>query len=196
MLSKKIETQLLSPNLSEPSEVANQQDFIKIYSFFNGRNMLIRLAKLIYRGSEHENSPKAFYNRCNGISNCMAIIRTSNNKLVGGFSPLPLVYHDEEEIGEKGKWAEDKTNTSFIFNITALRSYNLKDSERALRYLPGRAGPSFGKDLEIDTVATSNLGHSYEGEVKLGVDSMEARLVLLESAKAEIKDIEIWQLSF
>ncbi len=60
--------------------------------------MLIRLGKLVYRGSEYEFSAKGFYNCCNGMSNCMAIVKTTNGKLIGGFSPLPLVYHDEEEL--------------------------------------------------------------------------------------------------
>jgi len=59
---------------------------------------MIRSAKLIYRGSEYDFSSKSFYNRCNGISNCMAIVKTKNGKLIGGFSPLPLVYHDEEQL--------------------------------------------------------------------------------------------------
>ena len=110
---------------------------------------MIRSAKLIYRGSEYDFSPKSFYNRCNGIINCMAIIKTSNSKLIGGFSPLPLVYHDEEQIPEKGLYVEDKTKRSFIFNISNLRSYNLKNSRKALKYIKDCAGPSFGEDLEI-----------------------------------------------
>jgi hypothetical protein len=51
MLSKKLEGQLLAPNLSEPSKAANHEDFVKIYSFFNSRGLLIRLGKLVYRGS-------------------------------------------------------------------------------------------------------------------------------------------------
>ena len=72
----------------------------------------------------------------------------------------------------------------------------MKDGDRALRYLPGKAGPSFGKDLEIDTVVTSSMGHSYESDMKVGIDSMEAKLILLESVKVEVKELEIWQLSF
>lgn len=102
LLSKKFKNELLVPNLSEPSKVASHQEFVKIYSFFNSRDLLIRSAKLIYRASEYDFSPKSFYNRCNGVSNCMAIIKTNNNKLAGGFSPLPLVYHDEDHLTEKG----------------------------------------------------------------------------------------------
>jgi hypothetical protein len=77
----------------------------------------------------------------------MAIIRTSNNKLVGGFSPLPLVHHDEEEIEEKELYAEDKSKRSFIFNISQLKSYNLKNWKKAVLYKKNASGPSFGEDL-------------------------------------------------
>jgi hypothetical protein len=32
----------------------------------------------------------------------MAIVKTKNNKLVGGFTPLPLVHHDEDNLQEEG----------------------------------------------------------------------------------------------
>ena len=79
----------------------------------------------------------------------MAIVKTSNNKLVGGFSPLPLVHHDDEQLTEKGLYVEDKTKRSFIFNISHLRSYNIKNSRRAVNYKLDAIGPSFGEDLEI-----------------------------------------------
>lgn len=123
---------------------------------------MIRSAKLIYRGSEYDFSPKSFYNRCNGVTNCMAIVKTTNNILVGGFSPQPLVYHDEDQLTEKGVFAEDKTKRSFVFNITHLKSYNLKDSRKALLYKKDWPGPSFGDDLDFGKVVTSSVGHSYE----------------------------------
>lgn len=43
---------------------------------------------------------------------------------------------------------------------------------------------------------TSSLGHSYEGVDGISVDSIEASVYLLETNKAEVKELEIWQLSF
>lgn len=51
LLSKKLEGEMLIPKLSDQSKVADHDQFIKIYSLFNSRNMLIRSAKLVYRGS-------------------------------------------------------------------------------------------------------------------------------------------------
>lgn len=86
---------MLIPKLSEPSKVADHEQFIKIYSLFNSRKMLIRSAKLIYRASEYDFSSSSFYNNCIDVHNCLAIAKGKNNKVYGGFSPAPLVYHDE-----------------------------------------------------------------------------------------------------
>ena len=133
---------------------------------------MIRSAKLIYRGSEYDFSAKSYYNRCNGVTNCMAIAKTSNNKLVGGFSPLPLVYHDEDQLSEKGLYVQDKSRRSFIFNISQLRSYSLKNSRKALLYKKDWPGPSFGEDLDFGEKVTSNLGHSYECDSNISIDSL------------------------
>lgn len=102
----------------------------------------------------------------------MAIVKTTNNKLVGGFSPQPFVYHDEDLLDEKGIYAADKTKKAFIFNITALKSFSLKDFDKALWYKKDQAGPSFGVDLEIGEDVTSNIGHSYECDSNIVIDSL------------------------
>ena len=119
----------------------------------------------------------------------MAIVKTDNGKLVGGFTPQPLVYHDEDQIPEKGLFVEDKTKRSFIFNITSLRSYNLKNYRRAIKYKQDWAGPCFGEDLDIGENVTSNVGHSYDCDSTIPIDSLEAKVHLLEAQKVEIKEM-------
>jgi len=86
-------------------------------------------------------------------------------------------------------FAEDKTKRSFIFNISSLKSYNLKDSRKALLYKKGWPGPSFGQDLDIGVELTSNVGHSYESESTISIDSLEAKVHLLEAKTAEIREL-------
>lgn len=92
MLSKKMQAQLLTPKLQEQSKVCSQEDMCKVYGLFNSKNLLIRNAKLVYRASENDFSSKDFFNSCNGLSNCMAIVKLENGKKVGGFSSLPFVH--------------------------------------------------------------------------------------------------------
>jgi hypothetical protein len=87
---------MMTPHLSEASMCASNDQFIKIYSLFNSRNMLIRSGKLIYRASENQFEPTSFENRCGGISNCLAVVKTVDNKVYGGFSPLPLCNYSSE----------------------------------------------------------------------------------------------------
>ena len=68
--------------------------------------------------------------------------------------------------------AVDKTKKSFIFNITNLKSFSVKDSSKALIYQKEQSGPSFGVDLQFGENVTSNLGHSYECDSTLKIDSL------------------------
>ena len=45
---------MLIPKLSEPSKVADNDQFIKIYSLFNSRKMLIRSAKFVYNAKDND----------------------------------------------------------------------------------------------------------------------------------------------
>lgn len=130
------------------------------------------------------------------MHNCLTILKTTNNKLVGGFTPLPLVYHDEDELDENDRFEGDRSKKSFIFSISNLRSFSVKDSSKAIRYRKNVCGPSFGVDLDVGKIVTSSLGHSYEGLEGGSVDSLESKVYLLEAEKSELKEMEIWQLSF
>ena len=89
-------------------------------------------------------------------------MRTEDNKVLGGFTPVPLVYDDEEEMVEGEEYyRKDVSKKSFIFSINNLRSYSLKYSERAVKYNQNSVGPSFGVDLNFGKQLTSNLGNSY-----------------------------------
>jgi hypothetical protein len=43
----------------------------------------------------------------------------------------------------------DTTKKSFIFSLTNLKSYSLKDSSRAIQYKKDWPGPCFGVDLDM-----------------------------------------------
>ena len=96
MLSKSMQIQLLSPKMSEPSKVCQNDEFIKIYALFNSKNLLIRHAKLLHRGSASKFSHKDFLNACNNTPNCMAMVKLENGRKVGGFSAMPLANQIED----------------------------------------------------------------------------------------------------
>ena len=72
----------------------------------------------------------------------------------------------------------------------------MKDSSKALIYRKGETGPSFGKDLVLGKTISSSLGHSYECDSNLVIDSLPAKITFLEAEKVQAKEMEVWQLCF
>ena len=82
--------------------------------------------------------------------------------MIGGFTPVPLVHHDQDSLNKEMQHFEaDKSNRSFIFNLNNTRSYSLKDNSKAVLYRKDCIGPAFGIDLIIDKQVTSSMGNSY-----------------------------------
>lgn len=70
-------------------------------------------------------------------------------------------------------YEEDKTKRSFIFNLSNIASYELKDSSKAIAFKKNASGPIFGIDLNLSSrKAESNLGNSYQGAQGVAVDSL------------------------
>ena len=107
------------------------------------------------------------------------------------------MHHDLDSLSsEKVNYEQDPTKRSFIFTLNHIRSYSIKDSDKALIYRKESVGPSFGTDLVFDKMVTSSMGNSYEGPEGVAVDSIEAKVYLLETDKAELEEMEVWQMSF
>jgi hypothetical protein len=60
---------------------------------------------------------------------------------------------------------------------------------KAIRYRREWSGPCFGVDLDINDSVTSNLGHSYDCDSSLVIDSLEAKISFLDTQKAQIKEL-------
>ena len=80
--------------------------------------------------------------------------------------------------------------------MNTIKSYSLKNSEQALIYRKESVGPSFGTDLVFDKFVTSSMGNSYNAPDNIEAGSVEASVYLLETDKAELEEMEIWQMSF
>jgi hypothetical protein len=127
---------------------------------------------------------------CRSLRNCLVVVKCDNNKIVGGYSPLPLVVENPQNPE-----GEDKLRTSFLFSVSSIKSYSIKEN-KALEYVKGQIGPCFGPDLKIDTEVTSVLGNFYELPETVKADSLESKVALLQAEKTKLTDFEVWQLAF
>lgn len=85
-------------------------------------------------------------------------------------------------------YEEDRTKRSFVFSLSNLASFELKDSSKAIAFKKNATGPIFGLDLNLSSRrAESNLGNSYQPAQGVPVDSLEAKVFLLGAGQAPIQ---------
>jgi len=146
--------------------------------------------RLAYRASDGQFAPEAFIKSCRSLRNCVVLVKCDNNKIVGGYSPLPLIVENPSPDP-----IEDKQKISFIFNLSSIKSYSLLDT-KALEYIKESVGPNFGADLRINNEVTSMLGNFYQLPEGVKPESMESKVALLQAERSKLTDFEVWQLAF
>ena len=151
---------------------------------------MIRSMRLAYRGSDGQFLSENFMRSCRSLRNCVALVKCENNKIVGGYSPIPFVTD-----GTALDAVEDKNKSSFIFNLSSIKSYSMRDIH-ALEYSKESVGPHFGPDLRIDQDVTSMLGEFYQLPEGVKAESLEAKVALLQAERSRLVELEIWQLAF
>lgn len=152
---------------------------------------MIRTMRFVYRASDNSFSSEAFTKGCRSLRNCIVLVKGENNKIVGGYSPLPLIVENPQSPDP----AEDKLKTSFLFSVSGIKSFSIKDT-KALEYIKGGIGPCFGPDLKVDSEVTSVLGNFYQLPDTIKPDSFESKVALLQAEKTKLVDFEVWQLAF
>ena len=126
----------------------------------NGQNILINWIKekinknsikfeLIFKMSENGTSSDDFHKYCDNKGPTLTLIKTTKNKIFGGFTPL-----NWERKG-KGEYSKDESNQAFIFSINLMKKYDMIVRSKPI-YNSSNSGPNFGnsdfslsKDMKI-----------------------------------------------
>lgn len=95
-------------------------------------------ARRIYRGSEHGFSANDFHTICDRKGATITIIRTSSNKIFGGFTQASWV--------ATGGFKSD--STAFLFSVDLEQRYPVVDASQAIKCLSD-CGPSFGSGADL-----------------------------------------------
>ena len=88
-------------------------------------------------------SSKDFHNYCDNKGPTLTIIKTTKNKIFGGFTPL--------DWNNNGYNKYDKDNQTFIFSLDLIKKYDLIDKNKTAIYCNSQYGPYFGgRDFSIE----------------------------------------------
>ena len=108
--------------------------------------------ELIFQMSKNGSSSDDFHKICDNQGPTLILIKTSKNKIFGGFTPLNWL--------KTGKHPFDKDNQTFIFSLNIMKKFDMRNpNQYAIKY-NSSYGPNFG-DCDIKLNKNLKSGESY-----------------------------------
>ena len=143
--------------------------------------------ELIFKMSEYGPDPINFHKFCDNKGPTLVLVKTKNNKLFGGFTPL--------NWRSEGRYLSDESNQTFIFSLNLMKKYDMINNQKAI--FCDRRGPCFG-DQDIDLGFNMKKGVSYAGEGSsfLSNNNLELTGGKGSSENFETKEFEIFKVLY
>ena len=129
----------------------NKNAFSKsiIYNDINKQKQIINWIKekinkdnitfeLIFKMSENGTNSKDFHKFCDNKGPTLTLVKTTKNKIFGGFTPL--------NWDNKGGQLNDDSNQTFIFSLNLIKKYDMINKGGKGIYCSNKWGPDFGAD--------------------------------------------------
>ena len=102
--------------------------------------------KKIFTMSLNGSSCNDFHNYCDNKGPTITIIKTTNNKIFGGFTPLNW------ESSGNGENKYDKSNQTFLFSLDLMKKFDMINAKKEAIYCSKNNGPYFGgRDFSIES---------------------------------------------
>ena len=92
---------------------------------------------MLFKASENKYSASRFHEECRNSSHTLTLIKTSFNKIIGGYTPLLW------NAGLYSSYVSDLSKKSFIFSLDNLEKYDVEDHKKAVM-CDKNYGPIFG----------------------------------------------------
>lgn len=147
---------------------------------------------LAYRGSRDGFSPKDFHELCDGLTNTLTLVRTTNNFVFGGYT----------SVSWSSEYSYKSDPSAFLFSLRrsgvsqAVR-LNIRDSRYAIGCSP-EFGPIFGGGFDFMVQnrvgSAGGLGFTYQLPRGLTYMSLQAQTYLAGTAQYQISDVEVYQI--
>lgn len=108
--------------------------------------------ELIFRMSENGKNSDIFHKLCDLIGPTLTLIKTTKNRVFGGFTPL--------NWDDKSSNKNDETNQTFIFSLNLMKKYDIIDKDKK-SIICKTAGPIFGDwDFGLENELTNGITYA------------------------------------
>jgi len=188
-------------NIKSFGEIRIKNDFSNssiIYNDINKQEKIIEWIKektkkekinfeLIFKMSINGYSNKDFYKYCKNVGPSLTIIKTTENKIFGGFTPLNF----EEDKGN----IFDKSDQTFLFSLNLMKKYDMIDKENIKAIICKKDyGPCFG-DGDFLLYENMKKGKSFSNK-KCNFISDESFELTGGKSKFEVEDFEFYKVIY
>ena len=111
--------------------------------------------ELKFKMSINGYSNKDFYKYCENIGPSLTLIKTTKNKIFGGFTPLNL----KKNAGK----IYDDSNQTFIFSLNLMKKFDMLNRDNLAFYCDDKYGPYFG-NCDFCLKENMKVGTTYANE--------------------------------
>lgn len=141
--------------------------------------------RLLYRGSENRFSPESFHQSCDSQPMTIVLIRSSNQRIFGGFTP--------NSWNSKGEYVEDTEGKSFLFSLTEKRRFSLIDQRFSIFGHRGY-GPRFGGGLFCDLFLSGSCNKNSFSFTSPSSYDLPSDTFLAGSRFFQVDEYEVWKI--
>ena len=170
-----------------------KDDFKNIFLIANWIKETIQKEKikleLIFRMSENGTKANDFHKYCDNKGPTLTLVKTTENKIFGGFTPLNWKSEKKGFI--------DYDNFTFIFSLDLMKKFHLLDKKKEAIYCEKDSGPCFG-DSDFCLYENMKNGVTFANNSCNFLHDNNLELVgeKGESAKFQTEELEIYKLIY
>eukprot|EP00733_Pompholyxophrys_punicea_P002120 Pompholyxophrys_punicea_v1_NODE_1442_length_718_cov_2.734540.p1 type:complete len:163 gc:universal NODE_1442_length_718_cov_2.734540:573-85(-) len=153
---------------------------------------LQRSMVLLYRGTRDGFAASAFHSRCDGHVNTLTLVRTTQNDIHGGFTPLPW--------NSNMQWVGGGAGQSFVFTLVSSNSkFTAPARQCCIKpqyeiYGNPRCGALFGGATSNSLHISDNSNNVSSSCRAIGAGDYEAAGPSAETVTFTVAEIEVYQL--
>ena len=143
--------------------------------------------KMIFRMTEDGYNSDDFHKCCDGKGPTLVLIKTKNNYIFGGFTPL--------QWDKTSGLNYDLSDQTFIFSLNTMKTFNMIDSVNRRAIHCSNEGPIFG-NMDFGLLKDMKIGESYANNSCnfLSNQNLELTMEKGQKTKFEIEECEIYEV--
>ena len=147
---------------------------------------LVKL-KLIFKMSENGSKSQDFHKYCDNKGPTVIIVKTTKNKIFGGFTPLNWQVF--------GEIINDSSNQTFIFSLNLNKKYDMINKGGKGIYCIGTSGPNFGaSDFRLNSDMKRGTTYANNCCNFLSNNNLELTGGKGESESFEVEEFEVYKV--